>query len=109
MLSRGVLASEPLRMGGTGTSGAHSLASSIVSLVFFIVSFVIISFIVIISLHRVATVEVDSMHSVWVMYEAREQRSWRACLQRVCEPDMPAAGWPAVSQWPVTRARHPCF
>ena len=39
------------RMGGAGTSGAHSLASSVVSLVFFIVSFVFISFIVIISLH----------------------------------------------------------
>ena len=51
MLSRGVLASEPLRMGGTGTSGAHSLASSIVSLVFSIVAFVFISFIVFISLH----------------------------------------------------------
>ena len=51
MLSRGVLASAPLRMGGAGTSGAHSLASSIVSLVFFIVSFVFISFMVIISLH----------------------------------------------------------
>ena len=51
MLSRGVLASAPLRMGGAGTSGAHSLASSVVSLVFFIVSFVFISFIVIISLH----------------------------------------------------------
>ena len=36
---------------GVGTSGAHSLASSIVSLVFLIVSFVFISFIVIISLH----------------------------------------------------------
>ena len=51
MLSRGVLASAPLRTGGAGTSGTHSLASSIVSLVFFIVSFVFISFIVIISLH----------------------------------------------------------
>ena len=46
MLSRGVLASAPLRMGDAGTSGAHSLASSVVSLVFFIVSFVFISFIV---------------------------------------------------------------
>ena len=51
VLSRGVLASAPLRMGGAGTSGAHSLASSIVFLVFLIVSFVFISFIVIISLH----------------------------------------------------------
>ena len=49
--SRGVLASAPLRMGGAGTSGAHSLASSVASLVFFIVSFVFISFIVFISLH----------------------------------------------------------
>ena len=40
VLARGVLASAPLRMGGAGTSGAHSLASSVVSLVFFIVSFV---------------------------------------------------------------------
>ena len=53
MLSRGVLASALLRMGGAGTSGTHSLASAIVSLVFFIVSFVFISFIVIISLHTV--------------------------------------------------------
>ena len=51
MLSRSVLASAPLRMGGAGTSGAYSLASSVASLVFFIVSFVFVSFIVIISLH----------------------------------------------------------
>ena len=51
MLSRGVLASAPLRMGGAGTSGAHSLASSIVSLVFFVVSLVVISLVVIISVH----------------------------------------------------------
>ena len=51
MLSRGVLASVPLRMGGAGTSGAYSLASSVASLVFLIVSFVVISFIVFISLH----------------------------------------------------------
>ena len=51
MLSRGVLASAPLRMGGAGTSSAHSLASSIVYLGFFIVSFIFISFIVIMSLH----------------------------------------------------------
>ena len=51
MLSRGVLESAPLRMSGAGTSDAHSLASSIVSLVFLIVSFVFISFIVIVSLH----------------------------------------------------------
>ena len=49
--ARGVLASAPLRMGDAGTSGAHSLASSVVSLVFFIVSFVFISFVVFISLH----------------------------------------------------------
>ena len=52
VLARGVLASAPLRMGGAGTSGAHSLASSIVFLVFFIVSFVFISFIVFISVHK---------------------------------------------------------
>ena len=46
-----MLASAPLRMSGADTSGAHSLASSIVSLVFLIVSVVFISFIVIISLH----------------------------------------------------------
>ena len=103
-----VLASAPLRMSGVGTSGAHSLASSIVSLVFSIVSFVFISFVVIMSEHTVATVVVDSMHIVWVMYGAREQRSWRAHLKRVCEPDAHAAGRPTVSQWPVTRARHPC-
>ena len=61
MLSRGVLASAPLRMGGTGTSGAHSLASSIVSLVFFVVSFVFISLIVIMS---VTAVVVHGMYSV---------------------------------------------
>ena len=51
MNSRGALASAPVRMGGAGTSGTHSFASSIVFSVFFIVSFVFISFIVIISLH----------------------------------------------------------
>ena len=50
MLSCGVLASAPLRMGGVGTNGTHSLASSVVSLVFFIVAFVFISLIVNISL-----------------------------------------------------------
>ncbi len=64
MLSRGVLASAPLRMGGAGTSGAYSLASSIASLVFFIVSFVFISLIVIISLRTVTTAVVHGMHSV---------------------------------------------
>ena len=44
-----VLASALFRMDGAGTSGTHSLASSIVSFVFFIVSFVVISFVVIIS------------------------------------------------------------
>ena len=109
MLSRGVLASAPLRMGGAGTSGAHSLASSIVSLVFLIVSFIFISFVVIMSVHTVATVVVDSIHSVWAMHGDREQRRWRAHLQRKRETDAHAAGWPTVSQWPVTRARHPCF
>ena len=89
--------------------GTHSFVSFIVLVVFCIVSFVFISLIVIMSEHTVATVVVDSMHIVWVMYGAREQRSWRAHLQRVCEPDAHAAGRPTVSQWPVTRAHHPCF
>ena len=98
---RGGLASELLRMGGAGTSGAHSLASSIVFSVFFIVSFVFF----IVSLRTVTTTVVDGRHSVWVTHGPREQRRWRACLQRICEPDVPAAGRPTVSQWPVTRAR----
>ena len=53
-----------MRVGGAGTSSAYSLASSIVSLVFFIVSFVFISFIVIMSLRTMATVVVHGMHSV---------------------------------------------
>ena len=73
MLSRGVIASAPLRMGGAGTSGAHSLASSIVSLVIFIVSFVFISLIVMMSLRTVATMMVSGMHNVWMMHVAREQ------------------------------------
>ena len=73
MLSRGVLASAPLRMGGAGTSGAHSLASSIVSLVIFIVSFVFVSIIVIMSLRTVTTMMVSGMHSVWMMHVARAQ------------------------------------
>ena len=71
MLSRGVLASAPLRMGGAGTSGAHSLASSIVFLVIFIVSFVFVSIIVIMSLRT--AVMVSGMHSVWMMHVAHEQ------------------------------------
>ena len=100
MLSRGVLASAPLRMGGAGTSGAHSLASSVVSLVFFIVSFVFISFIVIMSLRTVTTSVVDGMHSVSVTHR-RGQRRRRACLQSGvrarCVSGQPADGQPVAS------------
>ena len=73
MLSRGVLASAALRMGGAGTSGTHSLASSIVPLVFLFVSFVFISFIVIMFLRTATMVVVSGMHNVWMMYAVREQ------------------------------------
>ena len=50
-------------MGGAGASDTHLLASSIVFSVFFIVSFVFISLIVIISLRTVATSVVDGRRS----------------------------------------------
>ena len=59
-----------------GESGTHSLASLIVSLVFFMVSFVIISLVVIISLQTVAMLVVNGMHSMWVAYAPHEQRRW---------------------------------
>ena len=75
----GGLASAPVRMGGAGASGAYSLASSIVSLVFFIVSFVFVSIIVIMSLRtRTTTSVVDGMHNVWTTHVSREQRRWQA-------------------------------
>ena len=49
----------------------HSLASSIVFSVFFIVSFVFVSIIVIMSLRT--AVMVSGMHSVWMMHVAHEQ------------------------------------
>ena len=67
--TRGGLASAPVRMGGAGASGAYSLASSIVSLVFFIVSFVFVSIIVIMSLR------------------GQQRRWWMACTtcgRRMC-------------------------
>ena len=51
----------------------HSLASSIVFSVFFIVSFAFVSLIVIMSLRTVTTMMVSGMHSVWMMHVAREQ------------------------------------
>ena len=56
----------------------HSLASSIVFSVFFIVSFVFVSLIVIMSLRTVTTSVVDGMHNVWTTHVPREQRRWRA-------------------------------
>ena len=105
----GGLASAPVRMGGAGASGAYSLASSIVSLVFFIVSFVFISLVIIISEHTAAMVVVNGMQGVWTTHGPREQRRWRAHLRSVRVPDAPAASRPTVSQWPVPRASHPAF
>ena len=51
MLSRGVLASAPVRMSSAGASGTHLLASFIVFLVFCIVSFVVVSFVIMICAH----------------------------------------------------------
>ena len=98
MHSRGGLASAPVRMGGAGASGTHSLASSIMFLVICIVSFVFVSIIVIMSLRTRTTSVVDGRHSVWVKHGPREQRRWRACLQSVFAPDVPAASRPTVSQ-----------
>ena len=70
-----MLAHVPWRVRAAGTSGAHSLASSVVSLVFFIVSFVFVSIIVIMSLRKAVrtTSVVDGMHNVWMMHVAHEQ------------------------------------
>ena len=109
VLSRGVLASAPVRMGGAGASGTHSLASSIVFSLFFMVSFVFVSIIVIVSLRTVQHVG-GGWHA---------QRVDDACVSRAAKvasalqssfaPDVPAASRPTVSQWPVTRARQPSF
>ena len=75
--------------------------------VFFIVSFVFVSIIVIISLRTVVTTTsvVDGMHNVWTMHVPRAQRRWQAsALQSAFAPDVPAASRPTVSQWPVTQA-----
>ena len=104
-----MLASAPLRMGGAGTSGAHSLSSSVVSLVFLIVSFIFISFIVIMSLRTATMVVVSGMHNVWMMHAVREQ--WRRRMHLRCSYvfDGSGAGRPTVSQWPVTRGTTSCF
>ena len=102
-----VVACVSMRLGAEsrGASDTHLLASFIVFLVFFMVSFAFVSLIVIMSLRTVTTSVVDGMHSMSAMHGDRTQRRRRACLQRVCEPDVPAAGRPTVGQWPVTRAR----
>ena len=51
----------------------HSYASSVVLVVFFIVSFVSISLFVIMSLRTATTMVVSGMHSVWMMHVAHEQ------------------------------------
>ena len=105
----GGLASAPVRMGGAGASGAYSLASSIVSLVFFIVSFVFVSIIVIMSLRtRTTTSVVDHAQRVDDACVSRAAKVASA-LQSAFAPDVPAASRPTVSQWPVTRARQPSF
>ena len=68
----------------------HSLASSIVFSVFFIVSFAFVSLIVIMSLRTVVTTSVvDGMHNVWTMHVPRAQRRWqahcRARSRRMCQ------------------------
>ena len=68
----GVLARAIWRMRAADASGTHSLTSSIVSSVFFIVSFVFISLVIIISEHTVATVVVNGMHSMWMTHGPRE-------------------------------------
>ena len=100
MRPRGGLASAPVRMGGAGARGTHSLVSSIMFLVICIVSFVFVSIIVIMSLRTVTTSVVDGMHSVWVTHR-RGQRRWRACLQSGlrarCVSSQPADGQPVAS------------
>ena len=67
----------------------HSLASSIVLSVFFIVSFAFVSLIVIMSLRTVTLSVVDGMHNVWTMHVPRAQRRWqahcRARSRRMCQ------------------------
>ena len=67
----------------------HSLASSIVFSVFFIVSFAFVSLIVIMSLRTVTLSVVDGMHNVWTMHVPRAQRRWqahcRARSRRMCQ------------------------
>ena len=67
------LVSAPVRMGGAGASGTHSLASFIMFSVFCIVSFVFISLIVIMSLRTATTMMVSGMHNVWMRHVTREQ------------------------------------
>ena len=100
----GVLARAFWRMRVADT---HSLASPIVSIVSFFVSFKIISVVIIMSVHRGhgGNVGVGCMHGVFAR-RARLARSARcravAMLVRVLS--MPARGRPTASQWPVTRA-----
>ena len=78
----------------------HSLASSIVFSVFFIVSFVFVSIIVIMSLRTalVTTSVVDGMHNVWTTHVPRAQRRWRAWLQSMCALDVSAGRRSASGQ-----------
>ena len=92
MLSCGVHASGPVRMGSAGASGTHLLASFILFLVFCIVSFVLISLIVIMSLRTV----VDGRHSVWVARAAEWQAHCRDRSRWMCQRRAAL-----VSQWPV--------
>ena len=96
-------------MGGAGASGTHSLASSTVFSLFFMVSFVFVSIIVIVSLRTV-----QHVGGGWHAQRVDDACASRAAkvasaLQSAFAPDVPAASRPTVSQWPVTRARQPSF
>ena len=102
-------AGRPVAMGDAGASGTHSLASSIVFSLFFMVSFVFVSIIVIVSLRTV-----QHVGGGWHAQRVDDACASRAAkvasaLQSAFAPDVPAASRPTVSQWPVTRARQPSF
>jgi hypothetical protein len=86
------------------------LASFIVFLVFFMVSFVVVSIIVIMSLRTVMGSGGGGWHAQCVG-DAWASRAAEAAsaLQSAFVPDVQAASRPTVGQWPVTRAAIQAF
>ena len=101
MLSRGVLASAPVRMGGAGASGTHSLASSTVFSLFFMVSFVFVSIIVIVSLRTVQHVgggwHAQRVDDACASRAAKVASAFAACVRARCACSGPADSQPMAS------------